>query len=271
MDFLIQLTESILFWLFIAAIIAGVVDTIAGGGGLITVPSMLLAGLPPLTVLGTNRMQSAIGEFTACVNFLIKKQLNINGLITGVVATTIGAILGSYSISLFPNDFLKVMLPILMIAITIYTIFSKRMRDNVSINTNISTTTFMIISGLSIGFYNGFFGPGVGSIWMLAFVIFLGRTIKTASIAAKPLNLMGNIVSLIFFAALGTVNYKVGLVMGTGQIIGATVGSHLVINKGDKLVKPVFITVTVIMSLKLIYEELQDGSTLFNLFSSMAI
>ncbi len=269
MDFLINLTESIFFWLFLAAMIAGLVDTIAGGGGLITVPSMLLAGIPPLTVLGTNRMQSAIGELTACVNFFIKKQLNIEGILIGIGATTIGAIAGSYSISLFSNELLRIMLPILMIGITIYTVLSKRIRDNVSVETNVSISFFMVISGLIIGFYNGFFGPGVGSIWMLAFIIFLGKTIKMASIAAKPLNLIGNIISLIFFIILGTVNYKVGLIMGAGQIIGASVGSHLVIKNGDKLVRPVFIIVTVIMSLKLIYEGVQDGGVFANIITSI--
>ena len=269
MELLISLTESIFFWLFLAAMVAGVVDAIAGGGGLITVPSMLLAGIPPLTVLGTNRMQSAIGELTACVNFFIKKQLNIEGILIGIIATTIGTILGSYSISLFSNELLKIMLPILMIGITVYTVLSKRIRDNISVKTNISISPFMVISGLLIGFYNGFFGPGVGSIWMLAFVIFLGKTIKMASIAAKPLNLIGNIISLIFFMILGTVNYKVGLIMGAGQVIGASIGSHLIIKKGDQLVRPVFITVTVIMSLKLIYEGVQDGGVFTNMLSGI--
>ena len=266
MDIILSITDSIYFWLFFVAIVAGVVDTIAGGGGLITVPSMLLAGIPPLTVLGTNRMQSAIGELTAIIHFYRKKQLNIEGLLIGIIATAIGAVLGSYSISLFSTELLKIMLPIFMVGITVYTIFSKRIRDNVSVETNISVSYFMIISGLLIGFYNGFFGPGVGSIWMLVFVIFLGRTIKMASIAAKPLNLMGNVVSLIFFIILGTVNYQVGLIMGAGQIIGASVGSHLVMTRGDKLIRPVLIIVTFVMSFKLIYDGLQEGGAILNMF-----
>ena len=257
MDFLFSTPhESVVLFLFAIAIIAGFVDAIAGGGGLITVPSLLLSGVPPLTVLGTNRMQSAIGELTAFLTFWRKNAINVDGLWYGATATLIGAIAGSFSVSLFSTDLLRTLLPILMVLITIYSIVSGRLRSSVRSEARLSIPTFMIWGGLFIGFYNGFFGPGVGSIWMLAFIALLGLTVKEASIATKPLNLIGNVVSMCFFAYLGYVDYALGLAMGAGQVIGALVGSHLVISNGDKIVRPVFIAVCLLMTAKLLYESL---------------
>ncbi|WP_413701574.1 TSUP family transporter [Psychromonas sp. KJ10-10] len=251
---LYNLTDNILLLLFLIAIIAGIVDAIAGGGGLITVPSLLLAGIPPFVALGTNKLQAVIGEATSFVTFLLYHQINIQGLLLGMLATAIGAILGAYSVSLFDEQSLRFLLPILMVFITLYSIFSKSMKKPKATPPRISVKVFMICCGLSIGFYNGFFGPGTGSIWMIAFVILLGYTIKQSSIATKPLNLMGNFVSLLFFVALGAVDYSLGIVMGAGQIIGSIIGSKMVIKNGDKIVRPIFISVTLIMTCKLIYE-----------------
>jgi uncharacterized membrane protein YfcA len=247
--------ENIILFLFVIAVIAGFVDAIAGGGGLITVPSLLLSGVPPLTVLGTNRMQSAIGELTAFITFWRNNAINVSGLWIGAIATTIGAVLGSYAVSLFSTDLLKSLLPILMMLITLYSIFSSRLRSSIRSSARLSTAKFMIMGGVLIGFYNGFFGPGTGSIWMLAFLALLGLTVKEASIATKPLNLIGNVISMFFFINLGAVDFTLGLAMGVGQIIGAFVGSHVVISNGDKIVRPVFITVCCVMTTKLIYEE----------------
>lgn len=268
MDFLLSTPhESVILFLFLVAIVAGFVDAIAGGGGLITVPSLLLSGVPPLTVLGTNRMQSAIGELTSFITFWRNNAINVRGLWWGAGATAVGATLGSFSVSLFSSDLLRAILPVLMVLITLYAILSSRLRASVRSQALLTTKAFMIAGGLSIGFYNGFFGPGVGSIWMLAFIALLGLTVKEASIATKPLNLIGNVISLCFFAYLGSVDYALGLAMGAGQIIGAFAGSHLVIANGDRIVRPVFIIVCSLMTAKLLYENL-SASTLMAQASS---
>jgi uncharacterized membrane protein YfcA len=246
---------EVLWMLFAVAIIAGVVDAIAGGGGLITIPSLLIAGVPPILTLGTNRLQAVIGEATAFATFLYHQQVSLPGLIRGLVFTALGALLGSFSISLFDKETLEILLPILMVGITCYAIFSKQIRRTEAVLPRLTTQMFMCLCGLIIGFYNGFFGPGTGSIWMLAFVILLGKTIKQASIMTKPLNLMGNIVSLGFFMFIGAVDYRLGLMMGAGQVIGSVIGGKLVVTRGDQIVRPVFITVTLLMTGKLLYEE----------------
>ncbi|MBJ7538743.1 TSUP family transporter [Marinomonas transparens] len=254
-EFAFNLDSHVLLFLFLVAICAGVVDAIAGGGGLITIPSLLIAGVPPILTLGTNRLQAVIGEATAFITFLFHNQIQAKGLLTGIVFTAVGALIGSYSVSLFDKHTLEILLPILMVCITLYAIFSKRIKGSEATTAKISNRSFMITCGLLIGFYNGFFGPGTGSIWMLAFVILLGFTIKQASIMTKPLNLMGNLVSLFFFIGIASVDYRIGLAMGAGQVIGSYIGSKFVIAKGDKIVRPVFIAVTLLMTSKLIYEK----------------
>tara|TARA_R110001583_G_scaffold42029_1_gene133599 strand:+ start:1173 stop:2021 length:849 start_codon:yes stop_codon:yes gene_type:complete len=249
-----SIADNVLLLLFLVAIIAGIVDAIAGGGGLITVPSLLLAGVPPFIALGTNKLQAVIGEATSFITFLLHHQVKTQGLLLGIITTAIGAILGSYAVSLFDEDSLRFLLPILMVCITAYSILSKSMKNPTASAPKISNTTFMVLGGLFIGFYNGFFGPGTGAIWMILFVILLGYTIKQSSISTKPLNLVGNFVSLLFFIGIGSVDYSLGLVMGAGQILGSIIGSKMVIKNGDKIVRPIFITVTLIMTCKLIYE-----------------
>jgi uncharacterized protein len=238
--------------LFFVGLIAGFVDSIAGGGGLITVPSLLFAGIDPLVALGTNRMQSAMGELSATVNYARNKQLDLKHLPLGILFTVIGSCTGSYAVSIISKDSLEFLIPILMVCMTIYSIFSKRLRSKSNGEAKVSPTIFYIGCGLVIGFYNGFFGPGVGSIWIIAFVILLGFTVKFASINTKPLNLVGNLASLAFFFSIGAVNIGVGVAMGLGQICGAFAGSHIVMNKGDAIVRPMFIAVTSFMTLKLL-------------------
>jgi uncharacterized membrane protein YfcA len=264
-------SEGVLIGLFFAALISGLVDAIAGGGGLIAVPSLMLAGVPPLAVLGTNRMQAVIGESTALLTYWRNNEVKFDGLMLGLVVTISSAILGSYAISLVSKEVLELLLPVLMVAITLYSILSKQIRSSVAGVPKLSNRQFMLICGVCIGFYNGFFGPGTGSIWMVAFVALLGFTIKQATIATKPMNLVGNIVSLLFFIGLGAVDYRLGLVMGAGQIIGSVMGSKLVIRNGDKIVRPVFITVTLVMTAKLMigldYQALiADAPALLMLF-----
>ena len=242
--------------LFFVAIAAGLVDAIAGGGGLITVPSMLLLGINPLVALGTNRLQAVIGELTACVAFWLNGSIKLKTLGISLVATIVGALLGSFCVSLLPKQTLQIVLPVLMAAITFYSIFSKRLRQNIASTPLLSSRSFYLLCGLVIGFYNGFFGPGTGAIWMLALVLLLGMMIKQATIQTKPLNFIGNVTSLIFFMGVSSVDYRLGLVMGLGQILGSILGSYLIIKDGDRIVRPVFITVTLLMTLKLLYKNI---------------
>lgn len=245
--------QSILLIVFAMGVVAGFVDSIAGGGGLITVPTLLFAGLDPLVALGTNKLQSSMGEITASANYIAKKQLSFNGLLGGLFYTVIGSVLGAVAVSYVSKQSLEILVPILMLAITVYAIFSKKLRSIEQTQPLVSKKTFYLVCGLVIGFYNGFFGPGVGSIWIVAFIILLGYTVKHASMSTKPLNLVGNLSSLIYFVYIDKVNFVFGLTMGAGQIFGAFIGSHVVLKNGDRIVRPVFIAVCLGVTGKLIY------------------
>ncbi|RKF17533.1 hypothetical protein DBZ36_13080 [Alginatibacterium sediminis] len=252
--------DSVYWILFSLAIVAGIVDAIAGGGGLITVPCLLLAGVPPLSALGTNRLQAVIGEATASLTFIMSKQIPLDGLVRGSVWTYAGALLGSVTISLVDKESLEILLPVLMAAITVYSVASKKLKAESPRIAKMNTKQFMMVCGLLIGFYNGFFGPGTGSLWMLCFVVLLGFTLKQATMVTKPLNLVGNLVSLLMFIYLGHVDFALGLIMGLGQVIGSIAGSKLVLSYGSRLVRPVFISVTTLMTAKLIFDRVfTDG------------
>ena len=253
--FSLTVDPVILLVLFGVAMVAGIIDTLAGGGGLITVPALLIAGVPPHMALGTNRLQACIGEFTAVARFTQKGVFEIQYLPRGILFTAIGAAIGTVLVSWLPKELLEKLLPVLMVVITLYSFYSKSFLRKHSVEGLIKAPLFMILMGLLIGFYNGFFGPGTGSIWMIAFVILLGTTIQQASISAKPLNLAGNLVSLMVFVWLAQVDWILGILMGTGQIVGAMIGSYLVLEKGSQLIRPVFITVALIMTVVLIMKN----------------
>ena len=218
-------------------------------------PGLLLVGVPPLTALGTNRLQAVIGELASFLTYVYYREIRSEQVFFGILSTTIGAILGSYAVSLFTAGFLRLLLPFLMLSIALYSIFSNRLKNVVVQKPKITPLLFMVMMGLMIGFYNGFLGPGTGAIWMIAFVILMGYTIKQASISTKPLNLVGNMISLIFFIIIGNVNYYIAVSMGLGQIFGSVIGSKIVVRNGDKVVRPVFILVTIFLTLKLLSEQ----------------
>ncbi len=252
---LFTLSFDIYAFLFIVAVIAAIIDAIAGGGGLLTVPCLLFCGLPPMLALGTNRFQAVIGESTTSLSFLLHQQINPQKLGLGIAFTSLGAIIGTFAVDALDKALLEALIPALMILITIYSIFSGQLKKNQASEPKMSLSLFMCLGGLVLGFYNGFFGPGTGSLWMVAFIALLGYTAKGASMMTKPLNLTGNVISLVLFIYLGHVDYVLGIVMGIGQIIGSLAGSRLVMSHGHRLVRPVFITVTLAMTLKLIYEQ----------------
>lgn len=252
-DILNELGYLAIISLFFVAIIAGIVDTVAGGGGLITLPMLLFFNIPAATALGTNRLQATIGEFSAIIFFIRKKVLNVNFLLNGIIFTAIGAVIGTVLVYLINENTLALILPILLLLIAVYSLLSHKVLVDVESCKLLNTKSFLVLSGLIIGFYNGFFGPGTGSIWILAFVVLLGSTVSQATINAKPLNFIGNLVSLLVFLFLGKVSILIGVIMGLGQILGAFIGSHLVINKGAKIIKPIFIIMVISIAIKELY------------------
>jgi len=243
MDFVtpLDLSLTVVVLLVVLALAAGIIDTIAGGGGLVTMPALLFFGIPPHVALGTNRLQATIGELTAVVSFLREGKLNYRFLYRGIVFTVLGSVIGTSAVSVLEGDVLSLLLPFLLVMVAVYSLASHHLLGVDGKSARLNSNHFMLLAGLGIGFYNGFFGPGTGSIWILAFVVLLGQGVALASINTKPLNFVGNLISLGVFLYLAQVNLMLGLLMGLGQVVGALIGSRMVILKGNTLVKPVFL------------------------------
>jgi len=240
--------------LFLTAFFAGLVDAIAGGGGIITLPVMLSLGFPPHIALGTNKFQASFGSFTASYYYIKKDIVNLKACFVGIVFTLIGSAIGTWTVQQVSSDALKYIIPFLLIGIIIYSFVKTNLGED-DLHVRMNENLFYFVAGLGLGFYDGFFGPGVGSFWAIAIVIGLGYNLKKATGYTKVMNFTSNIVSFIIFVIGGYVVFSAGIVMAIGQIAGSKLGAGLVIKKGVKFIRPIFITIVILTTLKIIYDR----------------
>jgi len=243
-----------LLLLITAAFFAGLIDAVAGGGGLITVPILMGIGLPPQVALGTNKLQASFGSGSAMLHFVRSGTVKLSECISGILWTAAGAITGVLAVQRLDPSFLRYLVPWLLIAIAIYTLLTPKLGTE-DIHARLSPKIFYPLFGLSIGFYDGFFGPGTGSFWAMAFVLLLGCSLVKATAHTKVMNFTSNIVALGMFMAAGQVHFVEGLFMGVAQFVGARIGANLVILKGVRFIRPVFITVVLVITAKLLYQN----------------
>ena len=238
---------------FFTGLCAGFVDSIAGGGGLIAVPVLLACGIPPHLALGTNKLQSSFGSSTAAFNYGRLGLIDFNEIYLPVIFTAIGAFIGTTVIKMLSAEALIKIVPVLLTVVLIYTVISPKIGEDES-DAKIGKNAFFIVAGLSLGFYDGFIGPGTGSFWTIAMIIFLGFQLKKATALTKVVNFTSNIVALGLFISGGYVLFGVGLIMGVGQIIGALIGSKLVVVRNVAFVRNFFITVVGLTLAKIIWD-----------------
>jgi uncharacterized protein len=237
--------------LFGGAMLAGWIDAIAGGGGMITVPLLLNLGIPPQMVLGTNKLQASFGSYTAAHHFVQKDVVPLKDAVPGIVATFLGSAVGTIAVQQIDASVLNVVIPFLLLAIALYMLYTPSLGTGTS-EPRMRRIPFYMLFGLSLGFYDGFFGPGVGSFWAVAFILMLGYELTRATGYTKVMNFTSNIVSCIVFAIGGHILWLPGLVMAGGQIAGARIGSGMVITRGVKFIRPVFITVVILTTLRVL-------------------
>ena len=230
---------------------AGMIDAIAGGGGLLALPALLWAGLPPVQALATNKLQGSFGTLTASYNFVRRGEIDLSRLRVPILLTFVGSAAGTLAVQRLGSELLEQVVPTLLIAFALYFLFSPRIGDQ-DAQHRISHGLFGLLVGVGVGFYDGFFGPGTGSFFAAAFVLLLGYNLRRATAGTKVLNFTSNIASLMFFALAGEVIWSVGLPMGVAQMVGAWIGSHLVIRHGTRLVRPVLVVVSLAISMKLL-------------------
>lgn len=239
--------------LCIAGFLASFIDSIAGGGGLISVPAFMLAGLSPHMVLGTNKFAAATGSFTSSLKFAKSGLCNFKLLKILIPFTLVGSILGVRTVMLIDQRFLQPLVLVLVLCIGIYTLFSKSIgqEDNFK-GLNKKNITIGIILAFSLGFYDGFFGPGTGSFLVFGMINIFGFNFLNASANARFLNFVSNITALVTFAFSGSINYRIGAMVAVFMIIGARAGTKLAINKGSKIIKPIFVTMSLAVALKML-------------------
>jgi uncharacterized protein len=245
------------FWkftlLFTTGLVAGFVDSIAGGGGLITLPVILSLGTNPQTALGTNKLQASFGSASAAWHYSQAGVVNLHDCGRVVLFTFLGATVGTLGVRQIGPSALKVIIPLLLIAVAVYSLGTPKLGE-ADTRPQITRGRFDLVFGLLLGFYDGFFGPGTGTFWTMAFVLMLGFNLTRATAHTKVVNFSSNLCSLVIFALAGQVNYGAGLVMGSGQLLGARFGSQMVMRRGTRFIRPVFITVVLTITGKLLYD-----------------
>ena len=247
-----ELSHEILLLLFITGLAAGFVDSIAGGGGLISLPALLSVGLPPHIALGTNKLGGTFGVLTAAINYIRNGNVDLKECGLGVFTTFVGAMGGAWIIQRLDSTFIRHLVPFLLLGVLLYTVFSKNLglKDGVG---KISPRLYYLIFGFALGFYDGFFGPGTGSFWTASLLLLLGANLTKAVGITKVMNFTSNIVALSMFIIGGNVYYGPGVTMAVGQIIGSRIGSSLAIKKGALFIRPIFIGVVLATIIRLIY------------------
>lgn len=249
---MVDISLEMIMMLVAVAGIAGFIDAIAGGGGLLTIPALLLANVPPVMTLGTNKLQAASGALAASITMIKKGVVRIADLKVAIIAAFIGSSLGTIAVQMSPPELLKTLIPFLIAAIGIYTLFAPSLGE-VEAQPKISENVWQRIITPLIGAYDGYVGPGTGMFFALGNVALRGRQIIVATGTAKVLNLSTNIASLIFFIAGGNILWQVGFAMMIGQIIGAYFGSHMVVKGGSKLIRPVIVLMCLAMLSKYMF------------------
>lgn len=253
---LFELEPSILIFLIILGFIAAFIDSVVGGGGLITLPALLFIGINPVSAVATNKLVGTMGSLSSALMFYRSGKLDLISIYKLFPLVFIGSMVGAWTVHLMNPELLKPLMLVMLATVAIYTIFKKDW-GSISTYKKLSLDHFILFMVLifTIGFYDGFLGPGTGSFLMFAFLMIGFDFIKAAG-NAKFLNFGSNIAALLIFMKLGLVNYAYGLPMAIAGIAGAICGSKFAIKRGSGYVRALFIAVTFLLLAKNIYDAI---------------
>ena len=242
-------------WLYPAmtgvAVLTGFIDAIAGGGGLIMMPALLTAGLPPVHALATNKLQSVFGTGMAMANFGRKGLIDWKSNRLAVALVFVGAVGGSLLVQLISVTALKLIIPLLMVVAAIYILLSPRMTDEEG-HHRLSARGYAPVAG-TIGFYDGFFGPGTGTFFTTSVVALRGHGLTRATALTKALNFTSNVASVIVFALAGKMVWLLGLSMAAGAMLGGWIGSHTAMRFGAGVIRPLLVIISLAMTARLLW------------------
>lgn len=247
---------SVLLILCAVAFTAGYIDAIAGGGGLLTIPALLTAGLPPHLALGTNKLAATFGSLTASVTYYRKRLFDPVFWRRSLLFTGIGAALGTLLVDQLSSAALEKYLPVVILLAAVYTLFNRIVPDDQLELPKQNRRLFwqQRTQGLALGFYDGVAGPGTGAFWMVSTMAMYRINLLLTCGVARTMNFISNGVSLAVFLVLGHVFILLGLAMGLCLMAGAWLGAHSAIRFGSRFIRPVFISVVVAIALRLAWQ-----------------
>lgn len=240
--------------LLAVAFLAGFIDAIAGGGGLLTMPALLTAGLPPHLVLGTNKLCATFGSATASYTFYRRKLFRPSQWRLALAATALGAALGAGLAHFIPARWLNQLLPLVVFACGVYLLFG-RMPTVPRADVEPIAKRWQWPQGLTLGFYDGVAGPGTGAFWTVSTMLLYPLDLLKASGVARTMNFVSNGVALAVFIISGHVAWVLGIGMGVALMIGAYLGARTAIQGGSKFIRPIFISVVLILSVRLAWQH----------------
>ena len=246
-----------LLFVSLASLLAGGIDSIVGGGGLILVPALFAVypSAAPATLFGTNKSASVWGTSIATVQYSRRVQMRWAVLGPAAGAALVGSFLGAWAVTLIDPGFLRRALPLILLAVLLYTLAKKDLgRTHTPRHTQGRETLLACAIGLVIGWYDGFFGPGTGSFFIFLFVRLLGYDFLNASASAKLLNVATNVSAIVLFAAKGHIWWQVGAVLAVANVAGSLIGTRLALKHGAGFVRWVFIVVVGALILKTGYD-----------------
>ena len=236
--------------LCVAALAAGFVDAIAGGGGLITVPALLAAGVDPVSAIATNKVQGSVGTASATWTFWRAGRIDLQAIKFALVMTLVGAVAGALAVMVVDTRWLMLLLPVMLVAIALYFLLGPKIGEQDQ-HARLGAVGYGLVAA-GIGFYDGFFGPGAGSFYTLSLVTLLGMGLVRATAHTKVLNLTSNLVSVVVLGLGGHVLWALGGAMAVGQFIGGRLGSRAAMRWGPRLIRPLLVVISLAMTAKLL-------------------
>jgi uncharacterized protein len=263
MSFLLAIAPALPDWLypllFLTGLAAGFVDSVAGGGGIITIPVLLSTGMSTADALGTNKLQACFGSATATWSYARAGLIDFRTSGLGVLCTALGAAAGTWLVAhQVDPDFLRRLIPWLLVGIAGWLLVQPDL-GTLDLRPRLGAGVFQVGFGLLIGFYDGFFGPGTGTFWAMAYLLGLGYNLQRGTAHTKLMNFTSNVVSLGVFAAAGHVWLAPAVCMGAGQVIGARLGSRTVIRRGAGFIRPLFILMALAVTARLLWLNYGPG------------
>jgi uncharacterized protein len=251
---------DVTFLLMLVAFVAGAIDAIAGGGGLLTIPALLASGVPPVAALATNKLQSSFGTGGAVIAFARKGRIDFRRFAIPAAASCTGSALGAFILSRIDPHLLSGLIPFLLIAMAAYFLLAPRMHEEDRHAR--AGGALLVIVAFVIGCYDGFFGPGTGSFLTTALVALFGLGLTRAVAHAKLLNLASNVAALVVLLAGGHVLWPLGLSMAVASIAGGQIGAHAALRFGGRAVRPLLIVMCLALTARLVADPANPLSAL---------